>query len=313
MRRRPRRQAVPAGALPGVVEAPLVPTLPAATDPRLEREPPGTFNWHTMSPAARAKLQAALTAMEADLGGRQAVFGTLVDASAASALTPDLAAKARQLAELLAQPKWAERSLGALARRAGVSLTDLLTLYKEARLFRAHLQALHTVAARIPETVADIMRRSAPYEDACGACSGIGEITQEPSKKHPNPGPEPCPSCRGSGRLRYPADPTAQEQALQLAGLLKGGGGGIAIDIRQQTLQHTQHQTVFATAGSVASLFSRVQAVSDRMLYGSARRAVGAREEEDREGAAREELEGDEAPPGGEAAVLDADPMDTDP
>ena len=81
--------------------------------------------------------------------------------------------------------------------------------------------------------VADVMHRSKPHEVTCTDCAGVGQVTPEPTRKHPNPSPAPCESCRGAGRRLCQPDLDRQKVALELGQLLTKSGG---INLSQQTL-----------------------------------------------------------------------------
>lgn len=185
-----------------------------------------------LTKAARTVVDDALTALERTVGGRK----RLVDALSLGGSGKIPPARAQYILGLLADPKNDGYSLRRIANKAGVGLEDLLQLYRDSTVMRAHIQSVTTVAAGLPGVVADVMARSVPYEDTCGVCAGVGQVTPEPTKKQPNPSPQPCGACRGSGRLTYLPDLERQKLALSLGGLLKGGTG-TTVNVLQQQAQ----------------------------------------------------------------------------
>lgn len=160
---------------------------------------------------------AELQRIEADLGGRQQVVGML----ALAPLTPDL----RQVLLLLGDPDKASCSLAEICALKNVLPGDLIRHLTSAALLRGKVQAAQHIGQGIGKVAQDIMERAAPREDTCSYCQGCGTIIPPQTSANMNPEPEQCTVCRGSGRLRYPADPEAQKLAVEMAQLLPKGGG----------------------------------------------------------------------------------------
>lgn len=232
---------------------PLVARPPLAR-PTADRPP--------LSDRARTVLADAMRSFETAVGGRKQAVEVMAIADLDPRVDPQTV---EYVVGLLADPANADRSLAAVARTAGIDLTDLLRIYRHALVARAHLLALQQITTQLPAVVADVMRKAAPYEDACGACQGIGTRTADPTSEAPNPSPVRCSTCQGLGRLVYQPTEGTQKLALQLAGLLKSGTG---ITVVNQAA--SQHTTVFAGgSGAAGDLFLKVQQAADEILFGT--------------------------------------------
>lgn len=214
----------------------------------------------TLTREARTAATAALVQLESTLGGRDRLVDALVLGTTADGVDTD---RADYVLGLLADPKFAKKSLRTLARMAGITLQELLSLYRKASVQRAHLESLAHVAKTLPAVAQHIMERSVPYELDCHTCGGVGTLTPNPTAKVPNPSPGPCGTCQGHGRLRHEPDLERQKLALSLGGLLKGGGTGVTI-INQQ--QQGQGAVPLATGDTLLQM----QRLTDQALYGAA-------------------------------------------
>lgn len=193
--------------------------------------------------------------MESDYGGREGLIAMLT----LSPLTPDVEYFLGQLGD----PRNASQSLGEICARSNVLPGHILHLLTEASYLTAKARAAHIAQRGISPVVEDIVRRAAPYEEDCLECmvdgKPTGSVTPEPSAKVPNPGPIPCPTCKGALRLLHMPELSRQELALDLANLLPKGGGGINIAVQQNNHQH---------GGSVGGTLDTIQQLAEQALYG---------------------------------------------
>lgn len=194
-----------------------------------------------------------LATIEATLGGRAQIVGMLVLAP----LTPDL----RYLLGLLGDPLHARTPLADLCANGNVLPGVLLRHLADAALLRGKVEAAQKIGAGIAAVTADIMQRAAPYEDACHTCQGIGTVTIDPTPQVPNPAPETCDVCRGTGKLIYRPELERQKLAVDLAQLLPKGSG-VQIAVQQNNGQG-------AGGSGVSATLERLQALTDRVLYGA--------------------------------------------
>ncbi len=124
---------------------------------------------------------------------------------------------------------------------------------------RSQLLSKQRIAQRIPTVVGEVMQKAAEYEDDCTECMGTGKLTADPTPEDRNPGPVTCDTCRGAGRLRFPADGKCRDLALEMAGLVGGGGPGVTVNT----------QVNVANMGSSYEGFERMQEAMDVILFGA--------------------------------------------
>lgn len=202
----------------------------------------------------------SLAQVERDLGGRAQVAGML----ALAPLTADL----RYILGLLGDPRQQGKSLAEVCALGNILPGELLRHLTTAAMVVGKVKVAKTVGDGMAAVAQDVMRRAAPFEEACGACRGTGSITPEPTKAETNPGPGPCETCAGVGRLRYLPDLARQELALELAHLLPKGGG---LQILNQNIAQASGGHV---GGDGLSVLDRLTDLSDQVLYGQAKRGA---------------------------------------
>lgn len=202
------------------------------------------------APALPHNAQLELAQLERDLGGRQALVQALTFAKQSKDV--------RYLLGLIADPENNSRSLADICRSGRILPGELIAALASGAELRSQLLAKQHIARGIPSVVGEVMQKAAQYEDDCTECGGLGELTSEPSEGNPNPTPQKCDICKGTGRLRYDADPKCRDLALEMAGLT-GKGGGISV---------TTNVAVAQVGGSYEG-FERMQEAMDQVLYGS--------------------------------------------
>lgn len=192
-----------------------------------------------------------LQALEQDLGGRQQLVGMLVLAP----LTPDL----RYVLGMLGDPLHRAKSLAQICAIGNILPGDLLQHLSSAAQLRGKVRAAQTIAQGIAAVTADVMKKAAPYEATCnGACRGTGSVVPEPTVAQPNPTPAPCETCLGTGKLTYQPTIEHQKLAIEIAQLLPKNGG----------VQIFNQQNNLNPAGASGGSLERLQALSDKILYG---------------------------------------------
>jgi hypothetical protein len=204
-----------------------------------------------------ASVARELTRLETDLGGRQSLLALL----ALAPLTPDL----RYVLGLLGDPAHDHRSLASICADGNLLPGDLLKHLGAAALHRGQVLARQRIGDSIPAVVEDVMRRAAPYEEACGTCmvDGVatGRVTPDPTPADPNPLPQICPECKGSLKILYLPSLDRQRVAIDLAHLVERGGG---ISITNQNLN------LGAAASGGQGALEQLQTLTDQILYGEA-------------------------------------------
>src|SRR3972149_1647217 len=168
-----------------------------------------------LSPGDRrlsASLDQALSSLEAALGGRQKLIDVLSRSSnpAIQVLVHSLATNA----------EYHQKTFAELCAAANITVADLLKGYQQGLKLLAQTLAMMPIAAELPAVAADAMMRARPHEITCGVCQGTGTVTPEPTKKVPNPSPQPCAGCQGTGRLSQIPEFDRQKLALDLGGML---------------------------------------------------------------------------------------------
>ena len=203
-----------------------------------------------LAPLAAAAVK-QLATLEADLGGRDVLIGTL-------ALAP-LNKDGKYFLNLLSDPERGGSSLLALIQESKLRPGQVISWVEAGLTSGSQLRARVHIAARTPAVVADVMKLGAPYEDPCQKCQGTGSITADPTETTPNPSPGPCSVCLGTGALQYPADADARKLALDLSGMLPKNGG--------ISITNTNNQLA-VVAGGTGDL-DLFQEAMDRILYGA--------------------------------------------
>jgi hypothetical protein len=169
----------------------------------------------------------------------------------------------------------ATRSVGDLAIAAGFRAGELIKILKETGLLVAQAHATQIVADHLPAVVQDIVTRAQNHWIACATCDATGSVTPDPTKADPNPGPEPCKTCKGRGQVLVAADPDRQDRVLDMARMLpesKGHQTNVGVNIGA----NGKHPDGSLAAGSFGTLFSQLVGATDRILHPDRARLTGA-------------------------------------
>jgi hypothetical protein len=202
-------------------------------------------------PSLALNAQAELARLEVEFGGRQ----YLVQALTFAKQTKDV----RYLLGLIADPENNSQSLADICRMGRVLPGELIAALASGSELRSQLLAKQHIAQQLPTVVREVMHKAAEYEDDCTECLGIGKITADPSDANPNPSPEICDTCKGGGKLRFPADKECRNLALEMGGLTSKGGG---------VQVNTSVQVANLGGGSYEG-YERMQEAMDRVLFGT--------------------------------------------
>lgn len=200
-----------------------------------------------------------INAFETALGGRTELLNSLaLDA------TPEI----KNLVVDLLDPHFDKKSLGWLAAKSNIGLTDLLRAYRNGVLAKAQILASQQIAARLPAVVEDVMKRAMPYEEACQGCDATGQMTVRPTKKVPVPDPAKveCTICRGKGNVLRMPELDRQRLALEIGELIKSPKGGPTV-LQQFNLGSASPAATASGDVAPGSLERMQQAVTD-ILYG---------------------------------------------
>lgn len=208
---------------------------------------------HTALAPLPLNAQKELQQLEADLGGRQ----NLVQALTFAKQTKDV----RYLLGLIADPEHSAMSLADICRSGRILPGELVTALASGAELRSQLLAKQVIARGIPGVVTEVMSKAAEYEDDCLECMGLGKTTADPTAEEPNPSPVICDTCKGGGRLKYPADPKCRDLALEMAGLVGGSIGGSVINVNNNIAN--------VHGGGSYEGFERMQEAMDQVLFGA--------------------------------------------
>lgn len=214
----------------------------------------GTLSRQKDLPKLPVNAELELARLEQEFGGRQ----HLVQALTFAKQTKDV----RYVLGLIADPEHSKMSLAEILRAGRILPGELVAALASGGELRSQLIARQHVAQRIPAVVSEVMKQAAEYEDDCTECMGVGKCTPDPTESRPNPGPEDCQTCRGTGRLRYPADGKCRDLALEMAGLVGGNSGP------QVNVSVTQTTNAAFLGGSYEG-YERMQEAMDQILYGA--------------------------------------------
>jgi hypothetical protein len=190
---------------------------------------------------------AAIDTFTKVVGGRD----QLIDVLSVAATAPEI----DRLVNALLDPRFARTSLRRLCTLAGLTVADLFAAYRKALIARAHIEASHTIAAKLPPIVDDVMTRATPQPIACTVCKATG-------RRRIGGALVPCAVCGGRGVVASEPDLDRQKLALELGQLTQKGGGGFFI---QQT------QIANATAATLAAggggMLEQLQQVVGELLF----------------------------------------------
>lgn len=164
-----------------------------------------------------------------------------------------------KLVNLLLDPRYKRYSVRRLCGVVGLTVTDLFTAYRKAALMRAHIQATHTIAAKIPPVVEDVMTRAVPQPIVCDVCKGLGSLETKA-----------CWKCQGTGQTQSEPDLDRQKLALELGHLIEKKGGGLIV-------QQNQIAAGAMVAGGTGVLEQLQQAVGELLFNPTRVRAASPR------------------------------------
>jgi len=106
---------------------------------------------------AIADLEAVLNADAIEVfakavGGREQLADTLAVTGTGSEI--------ERITTLLLDPRYAQWSLARLCQTVGLTVADLFATYRKALIARAHIEASHIIAAKLPPVVTDVMDKA---------------------------------------------------------------------------------------------------------------------------------------------------------
>lgn len=229
--------------------------------PRASSAKHGRVVTSTLVPAA-ARAPAVLSQEELDLNAdaidtfTKAVGGRdqLIDVLSVAATAPEI----DRLVNALLDPRFAKTSLRRLCTLAGLTVADLFAAYRKALIAKAHIEASHRIAAKLPPIVDDVMTRATPQPIVCAACQGTGRQRVDGSLV-------PCQICGRTGIVQSEPALDRQKLALEL-GQLTEKRGGLVIQQNQGVLAGS------ALLAQGAGALEQLQQAVGELLFSPARR-----------------------------------------
>jgi hypothetical protein len=223
--------------------------------PETERYRPAALAQDLQDLARQTPESKAIDKLAQSYGGRDGVLELLLHADATAPGAP-----VERVAALMMDPANDGKSLGLIARLAGVSFASILRAINTghgAKALRASMEAFYSKA---PEISADVVKNSVPQVVECRGCEGGGTVKVKVKGKQAE---VPCSTCRGSGLIQIEPDFDHQKLALEIAGVHKKhkpAGPGVRVQVNQQ-----QNLRVRSDA---LGMVDAVKSAASRMLYG---------------------------------------------
>ena len=128
------------------------------------------------------------------------------------------------LMRLLSDPARSKDSLVTLCASAGVSNTEVLSLFREAAVARSFTKAQVTLSERLDAVVADVADKAQNHTEPCGC------LQVQPAGTVADPG---CPNCSGTGLRHFRGSFDHAQLVFRAAGMTKEGGG-VKVNVNQQ-------------------------------------------------------------------------------
>lgn len=192
----------------------------------------------------------ALDGIEKALGGRSAIYSTLI---LAEQLDPSL----KKLLYMMQSVHFARTPLYTICERAHIHPGDFLAVLKAAMISRAQLMMLHKVVVEGPEVMNALLAQAVDREELCPKCEGEGKTGSGEQEST-------CKACKGKGTKKIAGKIAQQKIVLELLGFLKKTGG--------LTIMQNNQQGVVTPVNppSVGGSLEALQQVVTDLMYGKA-------------------------------------------
>jgi hypothetical protein len=170
------------------------------------------------------------------VGGRQSIIENLQ--------LGNLNKKAQFFLKLLCDPTKAKYSIVSLAADAELTTAQALELFRSSSFVRAQVMAMGKLAEALPEVAQDLAEKSIDQEIQCPLCRGeASEFV--------------CQTCMGHGTIVRQGDIDHKKLLLEVAGIVKKGGG-VNVQVNQNNSNNN---------GQPATFFSKYVRESDAAAY----------------------------------------------
>lgn len=193
----------------------------------------------------------AIETFQAALGGRAHLTEELL-------ASPDLTTPIRKVLTLILDPRFDQYPLAAICAKAQITPGEFFAAFRDATLAKATILALRTVATKLTEVVTAVITDALDHPALCPLCTGSKKYLHVPKKGDPSI--VDCPRCNGTGHVIVAADADKQKTVLELAGLLKKGGG-ISIGMQQTAVAQAAATSTSPTSG--VTLAQQQQVIHD--------------------------------------------------
>jgi len=136
-----------------------------------------------------------------------------------------------RLYDALHDDAYRNTSPGTLCRRFGISLQDLVDVWKEYNTLVGQMY----MATHLPQIMADVTNNAKNQDVVCPRCDGLKNVRDGEAESRI------CPVCKGEGSVRVPGDPHARELVLEVLGVSRKGPKGPTIpiehDVRVESME----------------------------------------------------------------------------
>jgi ribosomal protein L37AE/L43A len=134
------------------------------------------------------------------------------------ALARDDSPKALNFLAALLDPENAHLDFGTVAMKQGISLNDLMTVWRNDRL----VETFGTLFTGAPKVAAHAVEAAQATTVCCHRCDGAGEVLVT---REAGPVWIVCPNCAGKGTTQRAGDAKAREVVLKATGIIKADPG----------------------------------------------------------------------------------------
>jgi len=140
-----------------------------------------------------------------------------------------------RLYDALHDDAYRNTSPGTLCRRFGISLQDLVDVWRE---YNSLLGQMY-MAMQLPQIMADVTNNAMSRDVVCPRCDGLKSV------RDGSEGSRVCPVCEGKGQVRVPGDLHAIELVSEVMGLIGRRGPAIRIEesVRVESLEELLRTT----------------------------------------------------------------------
>ena len=134
-----------------------------------------------------------------------------------------------RLYDALHDDAYRNTSPGTLCRRFGISLRDLVDVWREHNA----LLGIMYMSTHFPEIVADVVHNAMSRDVVCPRCDALKNVRDGESESRV------CPVCQGKGGVTVPGDPHARELVFEVMGLIGRKEPAIRIEqnVRVESLE----------------------------------------------------------------------------